>query len=513
MNLTDLRNRVKAITDYSPELTVYNEQIDLFLNSAYMSLWTEKRWKFAEKTIFMDIYPDINSTQLTPSYGTIDAFVTNNSRQVLFSNLVPQLLQRTFWEGQIIQIEGVDYGIQSVIQANNITLDRPYRNLNGGTTLGDEVTTSDWKIKHRFYDLPQDAIELLYLGHRDTPVVGKQPPYGAVRGLLQRRDEDINLKEDYTSFYSECYVPYPPVNVPPAETQTLTASNTANGALTNGYYELCWCFEYGEDRLGPLSAPSIVQLTGLNDTITIAFLSWDGQPATAPAMDRFRDQEIRPYEGLRKRVWYNQNFNRTTGQRLSGLPVWREVTFGDSAATSGSIPKFSTELDPIRGADTTASMTISYPNQMSPGNRRYMDYDGVAFRIRPYPRPIGYDFKYEEVAGEAAPQASNTAVERGFRQWECRYYRKPHPMGLQTDAPELPAEFHVLVVYKALYEIFMKHDNLSQAEYYRKKYEKDLERLEDRYVDSVDLDIVRQQFGGNYRIWTPFDPNSLRRIS
>jgi hypothetical protein len=230
-------------------------------------------------------------------------------------------------------------------------------------------------------------------------------------------------------------------------------------------------------------------------------------------MDRFRDQEIRPYEGLRKRVWYNQNFNRTTGQRLSGLPVWREVTFGDSAATSGSIPKFSTELDPIRGADTTASMTISYPNQMSPGNRRYMDYDGVAFRIRPYPRPIGYDFKYEEVAGEAAPQASNTAVERGFRQWECRYYRKPHPMGLQTDAPELPAEFHVLVVYKALYEIFMKHDNLSQAEYYRKKYEKDLERLEDRYVDSVDLDIVRQQFGGNYRIWTPFDPNSLRRIS
>ena len=58
MNLTELRNRVKAITDYSPELTAYNEQIDGFINSAYYALWTEKRWKFAEKTVFLDIFPD-----------------------------------------------------------------------------------------------------------------------------------------------------------------------------------------------------------------------------------------------------------------------------------------------------------------------------------------------------------------------------------------------------------------------------------------------------------------------
>ena len=150
---------------------------------------------------------------------------------------------------------------------------------------------------------------------------------------------------------------------------------------------------------------------------------------------------------------------------------------------------------------------------MLSGNERYNDYDGVSFRFRPYPRPIGYDYGYQEVAGEAAPVASNTAVERAFRQWECRYYRRPHPLGLQTDSPEFPMEFHNLVVYKALYNIFMKHDNQSQAEYYRKKYDVDLARLEDRYVDSVDTDVVRQQFGGNYRIWTPFDPNSLRRIS
>ena len=77
----------------------------------------------------------------------------------------------------------------------------------------------------------------------------------------------------------------------------------------------------------------------------------------------------------------------------------------------------------------------------------------------------------------------------------------------------MPYEFHQLIVYKALEDIFSKHDNMNQAQIYTKKYEKELERLENRYVDSVDTDYIRQQFGAQGRIWTPFDPNSLRRLN
>jgi hypothetical protein len=40
VNLTEIRNKVKSITDYSPELTTYNEQLDLLINDAYNAIWT-----------------------------------------------------------------------------------------------------------------------------------------------------------------------------------------------------------------------------------------------------------------------------------------------------------------------------------------------------------------------------------------------------------------------------------------------------------------------------------------
>jgi hypothetical protein len=151
--------------------------------------------------------------------------------------------------------------------------------------------------------------------------------------------------------------------------------------------------------------------------------------------------------------------------------------------------------------------------QVNPGNKRYIDYDGLHLRFRPYPRPIGSDFVYLFVAGTNEPAPINDAVERQFRQWELRYYRKPFRLGLQTDTPEFPIEFHALIVYKVLHDIYSKHDNLSQAQNYSKKYEESIKRFEKRYVDSVDTNLIRQQFGGRGRMNSPFDPNSLRRLN
>jgi hypothetical protein len=64
-----------------------------------------------------------------------------------------------------------------------------------------------------------------------------------------------------------------------------------------------------------------------------------------------------------------------------------------------------------------------------------------------------------------------------------------------------------------LHDIYSKHDNLSQANNYQRKYETEIKRLEKRYVDSIDTDLVRQQFGIMGRRWSPYDPASLRRVN
>jgi hypothetical protein len=168
VNLTEIRNKVKSITDYSPELTTYNEQLDLLINDAYNAIWTEKRWRWAQKVLFLDIWPDI--VPLQPDGTTKNANVLNNRRLITFSGAVRALESYPYqWEGQIIEIQGRDYFIDQVLNSTTIRLREPFR----GTSDVDDIT---WRIKHRFYDLPPNAIEILSLVHKDTPAVGKIPP-------------------------------------------------------------------------------------------------------------------------------------------------------------------------------------------------------------------------------------------------------------------------------------------------------------------------------------------------
>jgi len=503
MNLTEIRNKIKSITDYSPELAVYNEQLDILVNDAYNAIWTEKRWKWAQKTIFMDIWPDLVSAQ--PNLTTVDANVISNRRAVSFSGAVLALASYPYqWEGQIIEINGRDYFVDQVLSSTSIRLREPYRGITGAV--------SNWKMKHRFYDLPADAIEILGLIHKDTPAVGKIPPYGAVRAITARKEEDFNLREDFTNFYSECYIPYGTSNVPPAETFTFETVGIT-GTIPNGtFLEFCWAFETdGGKKVGALSESKVTSVTvGGPSGIRITFKTFDNVDVAAPAYADQLDQTMNQFEGLRKRLYFNQNFNRATGIRLSGLPVWREVTLGATATVPG-VPGLSTAEDPALVLDTASTYIVASLAQVNPGNKRYIEYDGLHLRFRPYPRPIGSDFVYQYVLGVSA--ASNDGTERQFRQWECRYYRKPGRLGLQTDTPEFPIEFHQLVVYKVLHDIFSKHDNLSQAQNYQKKYNDEIKRLEKRYVDSIDIDLVRGQFGRPGRTVSPFDPSSLRRLN
>jgi len=396
MNLQEITNKIKSITDYSPELAAYNEQIALLISDAFYALWTDRRWKFAIKTTFLDIYPDV--VPLQPDGTTRTCVVASNSRRVSFSGTVHALDLPYIFEGQIFEVQDRDYKIVKVVSATEIRLDVPFR----GATAAADTT---WKMKHRFYDIPQDAIELLYLGHRDAPIASGSYA-GKVGGLTARHDEMLNLQEDRTNNYSECYIPVGVTNIPPAETLIVTSVADANATIPNNtYLELCWCFEGEGGKCGPLSLPMIHRyvseaVPAVPGAMRLDFRTFDSINVAAAAFNPLVDQIVNQFEGLKKRIFFNQNFNRTTGARLTGLPVWREITLG-STAVNPAMPGISTSEDPVRVQDEIGLYDLMSLDQVNPGNKRFIDYEGLHFRIRPYPRPSSSDQVYQFFAGVA----------------------------------------------------------------------------------------------------------------
>lgn len=518
MNLQDLRSKVKNITDYSPELQTYQDQIDELINDAYYSIWTTKRWKFAQVQDFIKIYPDL-------SYGLTNknANVQNGSRRVVFSGSIPMLLAEvslgpfsshdssksygsvgSAYEGEIFQAAGREYTILKIVSDTELHLAEPYR----GTSTSDNL---DWKVKKRFYDLPEDCLELLNISQRDVPAAtGMRPPHGKLAGLSKRREEDINLREDYTATYAECYVDVPPIHVPPAEKLLLKQDTTTNTAtIPSDYYlELCWAFYSMGAKVGPLSEPLLIKTGPSNQEITthsllVYFTSFDDKLIAAQAFNPVTDRAANKYEGLRKVLFFNQNINPATGKRL-GLPVWRAVTFGALSGSEG------TNIDshkPLVIDDESFSVTLNYVNQFNSGNPRYVEWDGTITRIRPYPRIVSWDFYNTQVPqGETTPGAD----EEYFRRLEVRYMKKPLRMGLPTDVPQMPYEFHQLVVYSALEDIYNKSGNTDLADRYRKKIDKAIVGLERRYIDSIDTTFTRGSFTVGTDGFPFYDPTSLK---
>lgn len=520
MDLKQIRAQAKNIMDYSPELQAYSNQLDELINAAYYKLWRSKRWTFAQKLSWLEAYPDINSTRATPAGGAAPtAAYADGQRLVTFSSPVFALDElKHIYEGNIIQLQSREYTILQILSTTQLTTSEPIRLEDSFTQI---VADPDWIVKARFYTLPEDCIEILNLQHRDVPMGsgGKGtilPPYGKTIALLPRFEESMGLREDYTQTYAECYVPVPPTIVPPGEKLGITftvAEGLAQGSLPKDtYFEICWSFMSPDKQVGPLSESVIVKTPSAQGSPTyfanVSFLTWDNKPVQSKNTTYTTGPgTARPLESLRKVMWYNQNFDPATGTRL-GLPKWRQIVIGVSAA-GGALSNVAIQDDPILTPDTSATVTINNISSFDPGTKVYREWDGQHLRIRPYPRIDAWDQEYEHV---------NTVVDVPkrikdyFRRLELRYYYKPNSLTAATDTPELPYEFHQVIVNTVLEDLYNKSGNLGLAQVYGDKASKTMKELERRYVDHADVAVVKGQFG-TYRYGPIFDQNSLRNKS
>ena len=498
-NLKALRQKIKNITDYSPELSQFDDQLDELINDAYYSLWTLKRWSFATKLDTIQFHTDMLSTtdteNVTAILKQVTASVTKGQRRVLFSAKMDRLHNKGIWEGQPIEIDTMEYTISKVLDENELFLDRAFE----GTT---SATNSNWKIKKRWYDLPENCLELLYLGHRDYPYVsvsGSQNPYGKSTAILPRREEDLNLRVDYTQSYAEAYITSPVQNIPPAEQTSITLPSDSGQFQSGKFYEFAWAF-LKDGKIGALSEPQEIEIVENNRTVRINFKGWDDLDIVADTYNT-KDKVASQWEGYRKVIVWNKNYNQTTGER-KGLPCWLYVVNG------GENRNTSTYLEPVVAQDTQEFQNITHLNQLDNGSPRYVEIDGNHQQIRPYPRPIGYDFEVEQVLDGENVDVYHDYVREGV----MRYMVKPRDILLATDVPQMPYEFHQLIVYKALEDIYLKLGQQGLAATYEKKYMKEINNLARRYVDKIDARVVRGRFQVAHGRPT-YDGSSLRRLS
>jgi hypothetical protein len=484
MNLTALRQKIKNITDYSPELQQYNEQLDDLINDAYYSIYTKKRWNFTTKLAIFDFYPDITparDNEGMPLGAEKTITIASGSRKVVFFTFVDRLVsQRDVWEGAIIELNNQEYIINYIDVSGNIQLTEEYR--------GEDLTDSTaWKIKKRYYDLPQDCSELLYVGHRDYPyttVSGMSNPYGKSSAILPSMEERLNMRVDYDQPYAEAYINSPTVQIKPAERLEIRDGET--GTLPNNtYWEFCYAF-VKDGKIGPLSEPSQVHTHGNNGSVILKFMSWNDEEIFS---DGFYANDKRPtqWEGYRKVIFFNKNLDRKTGEH-KGLHCWVQVTKGGSRGTN-------TYLEPLLVSDEDFEVTIDDITQLDSGNERYIERDGLHQQIRFYPRVNGYDIELPRKTDFAIITQFHNYVRQGI----MRYMKKPQDLLLGTDVPDMPVEFHQLIVYKALEDIYLKLGQIDMARIYEKKYETEVKGLEKRYVDKIDFQVQRGQFSMGQR--------------
>ncbi len=492
MNLIELRNKIKNITDYNPEVQSYLDDLDNLINDSYANIYTAKRWNFAQETNLMNIFPDIlPSTLLT-------ATVVDGIREVTFNVDIQDFKEdpREF-EGQIFQFEDRDYTIDQVITDKIIRLREPFRGTTG-------VHSDKWKIIHRHYNLPPDLIEILNLAHSDTPVAGVANLHGKKAGLAKRRAEELNLEVDRTATNSEVYVMLTPVDIPagkkfgPATITTVPLVPT--GFLPNTSWEFAWAFLH-DGIVGPLSQPQIVNIGaqegGTFPVINLKLEQWDDQPTKSSVFSPLLDVYTTPLEGFKKVLVYNSNFDHNTGERR-GLPLWRYVRASGLIKTRHDWQKFVI-------ADDTDTAVIGHSSMVGPGNERYIEVDGQHQRVRPWPRPQGFDKEF-------AKDDPKDLYHRQFRQWVLRYLAKPKQLCADTDSPEMPYEFHQLIVYSVLFEVFTKANNSSMAMLYDKKIHDAIKVLERRYIDRTDVFWQRGQFGITHN-GVYMDANSFRKLN
>tara|TARA_R100000655_G_scaffold1491_1_gene5685 strand:- start:2977 stop:4251 length:1275 start_codon:yes stop_codon:yes gene_type:complete len=405
MRLVDLRNMIANIVDYDPAVDTYRQQITDLINDAYYRLYTEKQFTFAQKETIVKAYKDIEVNVTSP--GTTTA-------QLTFAAVTPA---PTHWEGQVIEVDGVEYEIAWV--QNTTTLW-----LTTDTPSYATATTFAAKIKFRYLDLPSDCVAIMNVVKRSMTLTPQEP--GMFTAIARYEDEYYNLPLDEVNL-PNFWVPYDEYHVStPRSVLSVAASGASSGPSKTINVSMSYVYAGRESALSA-STSLTTDKPDLDVTFTV----------------------LPNRTGYYRKIYVSNPAAGWKGERaLYVTGTTRNLTAVDQAGASFKIDNF----------------TDAFEFNTEP----YTAIDGNTQRIRLYPRQ---DQDYDITV---------------------RYMFRPQPLVNDNDTPEMPSSSHHILAYMALRELFVKLDNLPQANMYERKVAQEMVKLEQRYLTQIPRRFVKR---------------------
>lgn len=445
MNLGQIRGYINNVLDYSPNVQTYIDEVNDVVNEVYLTHFQDRVWEYAQKEVMLHLYKDTTGFYEGQPNGL---FQHGSGVQEGWVNHghIAEILSASATTNSFIEV-GKEYFVS-------------YREDTGGRTevslevlgrqgYGQYSTTEkkvidaiqvQLKFKQRHIVLPQDCIEVLGVGLRERGSGIRSPFYV----LPKYFDENMALDLDLVALPTDIIITRPvSVQQPHDAPEINTIAPTTNTVPADGDYKIAYTLV---QRSQTPDKTSIVEMESAPVYSTGSYTLTAGNSIEATNLSKTDTSPQSVFQDLRKYV-YVKPPNSNHYYRASDLSGNEQDTTFDNNGD---------------GLFLDQSVFISAG--------RLPEHGGTYATCRLYPRQ---DADYEAT---------------------FRYHFRPARLRDDTDTPQMPADTHLYLAYRACEELFMKHGNTVQAQAYKQKADKQLLDIENRYLTTKKATHIKQPY-------------------
>lgn len=499
MYVNEILARVQSQVDFAPQSTPgFTKYLVDTINDAYNDIWYERAWTFNTKTVDLAVYPDMSASQalyyftgktdvttypLVCEIGSklMSISVTGVATPPFYNLVQPKLLEQLF--GAYIYVDGRDYQIVdiSVVDSGADYTLRFYVDVPFITTgaLSTNIPYTNWAVKFKEYKLPSDLTEIEDISWNNNRDVGALRTGQAI-SLPERNANDVMLNYQLSAAKPYAYIPKSYSIMSDVNDAFTVTQNTGSGtAFGVGTYFFAW------EIVDLVTGAS----TGITQPITVVIT------ATNIVSLTFTDDRTLPSGQMRRLL---AGTKRTTNSAIRWLYL-QDIPLSSVAqpydTTTNYTWRFTESSKTITITEYSRWISISTTNAGYRDNLFLLYYGNIDRKnVIFYPRLASAD---QNISGEVGDVSRESIA-------SVRYLYKCAPLADDYEAPQFPAEFHNLLVWKTLEAVCLKFDKNTQANYYAKKYTEGLTNMLKRYGNEQNTIAVRTGSMGIRRGWSPY---------
>jgi len=434
MNLGEIRTFVNNILDYSPSVQAYTDEVNNVINEIYLSHFTDRLWEYSQKQVKLSVYQDVEGVAFTAQADGSLLTTAGFTADWISWGHIAEITAASNPGGNVVIGDEYhisyreDIGGQTRIHLEEMSK-QGYASQYGAKDRALTISaghTFTIKFKQRQITLPEDCVELIGLGLRERGS-GIRSPFDV---LPRWYDENLALDLDLVALPTDVIMEQPFSMMAPVNDPTLSVrAAAANTVSITGDYEVAYTIIHRSR-----AKDTIVELESAPKKSTLSYAFTAGNTIEARNLERTDDNPRSAYQEYLKRVYLKMP-NSKHFFRCTDLPTAEWLTTEDNAGTGLLAFEFAHKTE-----------------------ARLPENGGTYQRCRLYPRQ---DKNYEAT---------------------FRYQYRPIILRDDNDTPQMPADTHRYIAYRACQELFMKHGNTLQSQAYQIKADKELLKIENRYL-------------------------------